>query len=604
MTDHLGKYELRQVLGKGAMGTVYEGFDPIIARRVAIKTVRLPDADDVEAQEELARFQREAQAAGRLSHPNIVGVYDYGETPELAYIVMEFVDGTTLKYVLDKKDRFELPEIVRIMEALMAGLQFSHDRGVVHRDIKPANIMLTKSGEIKIADFGIARIESSSMTQAGTMLGTPSYMSPEQFMGQTVDSRTDIYSSGVMLYQLLTGDKPFEGGLTAIMHKVLNTEPPPPSALSVTVPRSFDAVVARAMEKRPQDRYPTAAEFARAVRAALENREQPAMAFAGAAVMDDSDATVVAPRASAAAAPAPAFAPPPVLPAFVPAPPPAKKSSAGLIGAAAIAAFAVIGGGAYFVLGNHAPPPATPVAPAPSQPTIAPAPAPMTATQQAATLSTVFDALPCTLLTAAPGPAATTLTGLAGTGEAQSALTGAIQSLPAGINITNKIQTINGPYCDALNTIRPYHSIFPIPGAALSLALAAGKTTLKDGDLITVKQTMPDFGGYLQTDYFSSDGSILHLYPTSTDPRKFISASASKTLGDPTHGGAAWQVSAPYGTDLIISIASTTPLFTTPRPADENASDYLPDLRAALQNAVSAGATVAVNAILVITQAK
>ena len=134
-----------QVLGKGAMGTVYEGFDPIIARRVAIKTVRLPAPDDVEAQEELARFKREAQAAGRLSHPNIVGVFDYGETPELAYIVMEFVDGTTLKHVMDNQERFELGEIVRIMEALMAGLQFSHDRGVVHRDIKPANIMLTKS---------------------------------------------------------------------------------------------------------------------------------------------------------------------------------------------------------------------------------------------------------------------------------------------------------------------------------------------------------------------------------------------------------------------------------------------------------------------------
>jgi serine/threonine-protein kinase len=265
---------------------------------------------------------------------------------------------------------------------------------------------------------------------------------------------------------------------------------------------------------------------------------------------------------------------------------------------------ALIGGGAYFILNKpaSAPPPAA--APAPSQPIIAPAPPPMDAAQQAATLSTVFDALPCTMLSAATGPGATTLTGLAGTGEAQSALSGAIQSLPAGISITNKIQTINGPYCDVLNTIRPYHDIFPTPGAQISLALANGKTILHDGDLITVKQTMPNFGGYLQTDYFSSDGSILHLYPTSADPKKFIAPNASKTLGDPTHGGAAWQVSAPYGTDLIITIASTAPLFTTPRPADENASDYLPDLRAALQNAVSAGATVAVNAIPVITQAK
>ena len=132
MTEMLGKYELRHVLGKGAMGTVYEGYDPIIDRRVAIKTVKLPDAEDVEAQEELARFKREAQAAGRLSHPNIVGVFDYGETPDIAYIVMEFVDGTTLKHVLDKGERFGVAEIVRLMDGLMAGLQYSHGLSLIH----------------------------------------------------------------------------------------------------------------------------------------------------------------------------------------------------------------------------------------------------------------------------------------------------------------------------------------------------------------------------------------------------------------------------------------------------------------------------------------
>ena len=256
--ETLGKYEIKRPLGRGAMGTVYEGWDPIIARRVAIKTVRLPDSADPETEEALARFRREAQAAGRLTHPNIVGVFDYGETNDLAYIVMEFVDGPPLKTLLDKQERFALADAVRVMEDVLAGLQFSHERGVVHRDIKPANVMLTSSGQAKIADFGIARIESSSMTQAGTLLGTPAYMSPEQFMGQVVDARTDIYSSGVLLYQLLTGERPFEGGMSAIMHKALNTEPPAPSQLSVTAPPSFDPVVRRAMAKRPQDRFPSA----------------------------------------------------------------------------------------------------------------------------------------------------------------------------------------------------------------------------------------------------------------------------------------------------------------------------------------------------------
>jgi serine/threonine-protein kinase len=243
--SRLGKYELRGTLGRGAMGVVYDGWDPIIARRVAIKTVKVPDPTDAEAMEELARFRREAQAAGRLTHPNIVGVYDYGEDGDIAYIVMEFVDGPTLKSLLEKQERMALPEVARVMEDVLAGLAFSHARGIVHRDIKPANVMLSSDGRGKIADFGIARIESSSMTQAGTVMGTPAYMSPEQFMGQTVDARTDIYSCGVLLYQLLTGERPFEGGMTAIMHKALNTEPPKPSDLSVTAPPALDAVVAR-----------------------------------------------------------------------------------------------------------------------------------------------------------------------------------------------------------------------------------------------------------------------------------------------------------------------------------------------------------------------
>src|SRR6478736_6322735 len=268
--EALGKYEIKRPLGRGAMGTVYEGWDPIIARRVAIKTVSLPDNADPETEEALARFRREAQAAGRLTHPNIVGVFDYGETNDLAYIVMEFVEGPSLKTLLDRHEHFAIADMVRVMQDLLAGLQFSHERGVVHRDIKPANVMLTSAGQAKIADFGIARIDSSSMTQAGTLLGTPAYMSPEQFMGQVVDARTDIYSSGVLLYQLLTGERPFEGGMSSIMHKALHTEPPAPSQLSVTVPPSFDEVVGRAMAKRPEDRFASARAFAEAIRAAVE----------------------------------------------------------------------------------------------------------------------------------------------------------------------------------------------------------------------------------------------------------------------------------------------------------------------------------------------
>jgi serine/threonine protein kinase len=375
--ETLGKYEIRRQLGRGAMGTVYEGFDPVIERVVAIKTVRLPEVADDETADEIARFRREAQAAGRLTHPNIVGVFDYGETADLAYIVMEYVDGPPLKNLLDKHERFPLPRIVQIMEDLLAGLQFSHERGVVHRDIKPANLMLTKSGQAKIADFGIARIESSSMTQAGTVLGTPAYMSPEQFMGQVVDARSDIYSSGVLLYQLLTGERPFEGSMSAIMHKALNTEAPMPSQISVTVPRPFDAVVRKAMAKRPDDRFASAAEFMAAIRAAAA-----APATAAGAADENSDATMVmASRSPAANAqqPRPVEISAAALAASIA--PPAGSAAAGgtatsaaqakssrlpvFIGAG-VAGLAVLGGVGYFLLGGGPGPAPTPPSP-PSQ---------------------------------------------------------------------------------------------------------------------------------------------------------------------------------------------------------------------------------------------
>ena len=261
----LGRYEIRGTLGRGTAGTVYDGWDPPIGRRVAIKAVPLPATSDADTAEGIARFRREVQAAGRLGHPNIVAVYDYGETSELAYIVMEFVDGPSLKTLLDRGERFSVPDTVRVMDGVLEGLQFSHAHGVVHRDIKPANIMLTADGRAKIADFGIARIGSSDITLPGTVIGTPTYMSPEQFLGEPVTACTDIYSAGVLLYQLLTGERPFDGSFTSIMHKVLNTEPSAPSQLDAALPHAIDAVVLKAIAKHPQDRYSSASAFASAL---------------------------------------------------------------------------------------------------------------------------------------------------------------------------------------------------------------------------------------------------------------------------------------------------------------------------------------------------
>lgn len=265
----LGKYEVRRQLGRGSMGIVYEGYDPFIQRTVALKTIRKELLDQDQAQEMLARFQREAQAGGRLNHPNIVAVHDYGEDQDTAYIAMEYVEGKELKALFAENTRFTLAQIVDIMTQLLSALSYSHQHGVVHRDIKPANIIVMADGKVKITDFGIARLDSSNLTQTGLALGTPNYMSPEQFMGQHVDGRSDLFSAGVVLYQLLTGEKPFVGeSTTTIMYQVLNNTPNAPSQLNVQIPAAFDGVIRKALAKRPEDRFQTGQEFLDTIKSA------------------------------------------------------------------------------------------------------------------------------------------------------------------------------------------------------------------------------------------------------------------------------------------------------------------------------------------------
>ncbi len=283
--EKIGKYEIRLEIGRGAMGVVYEGFDPVISRRVAIKVLRTEVFAPSQLPDLLARFKREAQSAGRLSHPHIVTIHDYGEEQGTPYIVMEYMAGQELARQLERGSRFTLDGVVRIMTALLGALAHAHEHGVVHRDLKPSNIFVLEDGSLKVVDFGIARVEASELTDTGTMLGTPAYMSPEQFLTLPVDARSDLYSSGVILYQLLTGDKPFTGSVTAIMQKVLHQEPIEPSMLNPTLSKHWDAVVARAMAKKPEARYQSARQFLEAVKAAhATNRgESPAAATSTAA---------------------------------------------------------------------------------------------------------------------------------------------------------------------------------------------------------------------------------------------------------------------------------------------------------------------------------
>jgi serine/threonine-protein kinase len=708
--ETLGKYEIKRTLGKGAMGVVYEGWDPIIARRVAIKTVRVPDtSDDPETEEALARFRREAQAAGRLTHPNIVGVFDYGEVGGIAYIVMEYVDGPSVKSLVDKQERFAIADTMRIMTDLLNGLQFSHARGVVHRDIKPANVMLTSDGQAKIADFGIARIESSSMTQAGTVLGTPAYMSPEQFMGQVVDSRTDIYSSGVLLYQLLTGERPFEGGMSAIMHKALNTDPPLPSQITVTCPQAFDGVVRKAMAKRPEDRFQSASEFLEALRAAAAGRP---LAAAMPEEADDSEATMVAAgprRAAARPPPPPAPASRAAAAASTAVATTPKRSALPMIAAAVVVVVVLLGGGAwFFLLRGGAPAPGTQTAqtaaaPAANGPASTPSPASAPASAQSAPTQSAqtgqiqsgqtqaastqsgqtqsgqtaspAQAPPPVQTAQAPTPAPAaqpatpapenppsanappantpaapasqvasagldtirqqvaqltagascavvnggvgdggniSLDGFAGTAAAD-ALRQGLSGITSPGTVTWRVSSVDPIFCPALDTLHPIVPAFGSAGPRLGLKLADGKTRLSDGQHIMPRLVMPDFRGSLRVDYIAHDGTVLHLYPQVADPSQHMTADPPKVfqpgeavnLGDPAAGHPAWEVGPPYGTDMIVAIASSQPLFERPRPGNvEQLADYMRDLQAAVEAAQRRNVRLTGSAMTVDTIAK
>jgi serine/threonine-protein kinase len=274
----LGKYSVSEVLGKGSMGVVYKGFDPHIRRTVALKTIRKELVDEEQAATLLARFRNEAQAAGRLSHPGIVGVYEWGEAGDLAFLAMEYVEGNSLRDYFIRGKRFDGANTVSVMAQLLDALNYAHEQGVWHRDIKPANIIIMGNGKLKVADFGIARIETSNLTQTGAVMGTPGYMAPEQYRGPSVDWRSDLFSAGVVLYQLLTGTRPFTGTAESIAYKICHVEPVPPSeADPERCTTQFDAVTMRALAKQPADRFETAAAFRDALLAAHAAPLNPAL---------------------------------------------------------------------------------------------------------------------------------------------------------------------------------------------------------------------------------------------------------------------------------------------------------------------------------------
>ena len=281
------RYEIQQVLGEGGMAKVFLGTDRVLSRTVAVKVLAPQYAED---QQFVARFRREAQAAAALNHPNIVSVFDTGSNGNVHYIVMEYVEGKTLQETLREESRLTPERSIEIGEAVARALSAAHAKGLVHRDIKPGNIMITREGQVKVMDFGIARATTSdTVTQTAAVLGTAAYLSPEQAQGETVDHRSDIYSLGVVLYEMLTGRQPFTGeSPVSIAYRHVTEDPVPPSRLNPDVPDALDAIVMKAMAKSPDDRYQTAQELIDDLRRAAEG-----MPVAAAAVLPGATTQVI-----------------------------------------------------------------------------------------------------------------------------------------------------------------------------------------------------------------------------------------------------------------------------------------------------------------------
>lgn len=625
----LGKYELRRELGRGGAGVVYEGWDPDLARAVAIKTVRLPPVEDEETEEQLARFRQEAQAAAQLSHPNIVQVYDRGRVDSLAYIVMEFVEGGSLKPLLGPGKAMPPAEAVRVIRQVLAGLAASHARGIVHRDIKPENIML-RGDQVKIADFGIARISSSRLTQDGTVMGTPLYMSPEQCRGETVDQRTDIWSAGVMLYQMLTGQRPFEGsGFAAIMNKVLNTEPPPPSQLCLPglVPPALDRAVMKALDKRltPDGRFATALAFSETLERALGGASERAFSQA-----DADEGTQV-------------FRPPPApaqvrAPAPIPAAAAARRRSVLPLAAGGAAALLLLaGGGGWWWL--HQPPPvappaipAPPPAEVPAIPSTPPAEAPAIPSTPPAEVPANPPSSPpepsqTAVLPPPPAPsladlraqlAAADCTLVSGSLEANNILLRGIAAADRLAPIMETYRTLHDAappggayqfaiqpferlpaYCQALDLIRPFASQIGGTRRGLVLQMDTKGAVLREKSPYSLAVTMPDFAGTLQVDYFSgSDVEHLSLWFAARPATQ--QASAVLRLGAGEQAVVYKNVATDSGTDMVVALAARDRLFPLPRRETEPAAAYLEALREVLRNRTPA--SVSANAIRVVIE--
>ncbi|HHM04257.1 MAG TPA: serine/threonine protein kinase [Gammaproteobacteria bacterium] len=554
-TKHLAKYEIKSTLGKGSMGVVYQAFDPDMARTVAIKTLRSEVLSGGNEEEMLARFRAEAKAYGRLLHPNIVTCYSCDRDNEVTFIVMEYVEGESLKDMLAQGKIFPPEEASAIVGQLLAALAYSHANGVVHRDVKPANIMITPAGQVKVTDFGVAKVDTTAVTQAGYIVGSPSYMSPEQILGQPVDRRTDVYSAGIILYELLTGENPFAGpDLGAVVNKVLHDKPSPPSQRQPGISAALDAVVSRALEKDADLRYQSADEFAAALGGAPSQET--------AKDSDETETMVVAQPESGAGGSAGT---------------PGRSRKPAMAGITAALALAV-GGGAYYLLapGPQAPPPALPPAGGASGDTLPAAP-PRSDTESA--LQALLSGYACADFSTRIDAGTLTLRGYVSSAAEAETLQNALAALPGVAALDVQINVQPWPYCDVLALLKPHFDPAMGPVTSTTARVAGDRLHFTAGQHLEFAFTAPDFPATTYVDYFTLDGGVAHLLPPPDGAPATTPAGATIAVGS---SGRRWEIAPPFGREMVAIISTAPPLWDRPRPEFEDAHAYLQALKQAL----------------------
>lgn len=662
----IDKLEVQSTLGRGAMGIVYKAYDPFMDRTVAVKMLRTDVLDSDQREDFSRRFRGEAKAYGRLLHSNIVTCYSYNETESQAYIVMEYVEGKSLREHLDHGTRFSLPQVHEIMLQLLSALAYSHAHGVIHRDIKPANILLTIDGRIKVTDFGIARVEAAAATShTQHVVGSPSYMSPEQFSGRSIDARTDIYSTGLVLYELLTGERPFPNSdVSTALYNVLYSEPEAPSRRNAQISPQLDAVVLKSLQKDPDQRYRTAAAFIDDIDrcfAACYSASDPICTDPSGdetRVMDDKHAfnnlqrtqhrnlptteaepgaSLYTPRAEERATTR--FARPAtstavkidIEPSTKPIPSadaagvrtPIASSRRRTMISAALGVTGVAAALVWMVSSNRLPlfdstvqertqGQQVAIGDVPTRPDAAEPADKLDTTKSAVTTDTTspiagqtalgtaggstptsasapdkqmiaaaLQNLPCAYVAATTRGPDVMLSGYVSSPKDVATAQQRVAEMPGVRRVTADVRVVTRPYCDLLGLLHPLRGT--APGTPI-VPDEEHVMRFREGDALALELKTPPYEAYMYVDYFLLDGQVVHLLPNDLEKNNHLPAGQRTRIGEPGPGKRHWEVSPPFGREMITIVASQEPLSLGERPEVESAQDYLPAMQAALRN--------------------